>query len=608
MDLNSNAATVNSKIQWPVTYPYIRFYGGTTDNIFYRNPSGVPVKVSQNFIITSIEDYHVTVTRDVLTVKVNVSLNSLFDPIINTNHRDIQAKKYLLENGDWNLYIYNIYPLDHIRITSIPGYEISQKIDTIITDLYNIYDASGLYTSTKNDEFFKKKDMFSKTSFNKILCNSTDTNNKFSIYSLSDGYGQSYTLSGEDPENTEPRFTGPVSAMDSYETSQIISWRGAGYKEKYASYPISDNSAIGKWMAFIADNFPYSALEDEKNIITTELKGGIYGGTGPGDEKYWTFSFNGTPSDLSSLKTGGVSQKILPYFFNLNWVTLLFTRNDDLSNFYSKYNGPKSMNYLWGRSFIETQKENEPYIEKDVWMPPPTDTKRKALDTLIMKAGLRPTFSGIIRIPGISSFEVPTKMYAVNNLFLSTLQKYPSLQNVYYNNKPLSDLKEDYVISTKVEKGKFKTKGALNLGVDTNSFYLDETTNINLTNQILFSWPDLTRITNNPTFKNNPVISKTFFENKFGNFDNSISYYALVNYPIVTRTGTGELFSENIDENNRRNYLLRIVDDILDTNNQMVTGIPIKKDIYEGNNLDNLKKMQVDEFTGNIYGTFKFQV
>ena len=60
-------------------------------------------------------------------------------------------------------------------------------------------------------------------------------------------------------------------------------------------------------------------------------------------------------------------------------------------------------------------------------------------------------------------------------------------------------------------------------------------------------------------------------------------------------------------DNNVNLYVLnerKKVDDISDKNYQKVTGIPIRKDMYEGDNLEELKKMQVDQFTDNIYGIF----
>jgi len=125
-------------------------------------------------VVSSIQSYDIGIRGEVLILQTNT-------PLISDNG----VRQHILNTGNtWELYVNNIYPVYFRQVVLTSS--TSVKLPTY---LYNIFDASGIYTSTKQDSFFDSN-IYRPTSYNKLFSDiPTLLPGSITAIYLNDGYG-----------------------------------------------------------------------------------------------------------------------------------------------------------------------------------------------------------------------------------------------------------------------------------------------------------------------------------------------------------------------------------------------------------------------------------
>lgn len=126
-------------------------------------------------VVTDISSYEADLDGEILILQMNVPL------II-----DQGARQSILNTGDsWKMYVNNVYPVYYTNIYM----EKSSGAQDSLSNLYNFFDASGFYTSTKTKDFFDSDTDYRPTSYNKLYSNINALNTKDNAIYINDGYG-----------------------------------------------------------------------------------------------------------------------------------------------------------------------------------------------------------------------------------------------------------------------------------------------------------------------------------------------------------------------------------------------------------------------------------
>ena len=313
-------------------------------------------------ISVGIYSYDVTVGNEILVIQTNVPLNTESGP-----RREILTQK--LENGEpdptWRFYPYNIHPLYTKRM--VLNSTVSGEL---FTNMYNFFDASGLYTSTKKEGYLNEP--FNETSYNKIftVSASKDSEQTITIINVHSGYG--YVENDSD---------------DPYQ-SQIIATPTTNAGETYT--------------IFLPSLIPFAAVVGQFNYgtasTTTDINkrsdGKIFGYFFPVTTRYLGQKYTQTTRFTTSLFNGSsFISNIDDYGDNpseMNLDKLSYLRPIFSGMVYLRYRGPSQESVMYGvnnlyLSSIPKSIPNKPYYNfktTDVYYSISSSGKRKGDITL----------------------------------------------------------------------------------------------------------------------------------------------------------------------------------------------------------------------------------
>ena len=178
-----------------------------------------------------------------------------------------------------------------------------------------------------------------------------------------------------------------------------------------------------------------------------------------------------------------------------------------------------------------------------------------------------------------------TKMYTINNLFMSSLSHITNSQNqdLIYNNKRLLD---SFIISNSASSdGKKKRKGSLNFNLDSMSIVVQKPgeeiiTTLDTVNIDAINWPSWIEILKNNNILQSHKIEKVFYNSGDNNDYSKATYYVYTSY------------TNNLGIENYQMYYFTV-----EEKESLQKGITTGKntDFYKNNNIE------MDPFTRRLY-------
>ena len=377
-------------------------------------------------ISVGILSYDVSLEGEILVVETNVPLST-----------ENGSRNKILEAGNiWRMYPYNIYPLFYKRI------DVPRSGGVIRNSrLYNFFDASGLYTSTKKKGYFSEQNIQNnhETSYNKIFTtNASDqSSSQITIIYVHDGIGY--------VENSDPYSSKKLVEEDSPYTVFLPNL-------------VQINSFVGQSVTAPVNDYPPESTRD-----------------------------------------GG---EIYSYFCSVSTKLLIEVSPSSINT--------NSSEYLNQRSYIRTQSDY-----------PPTVFAPLSLQDI---SYIRPIHSGILWLKELGPSNQGT-MYAVNNIYLSTIPK--SITTAPYFN--FNTMEIYYSITSEGRK-----KGDIPLGVDSVPYYPRTSTgdivlDLDQSFEKITRWPSWILDNKLVVYKNVPIIEQVYLSTNEGNVGGKFDYYTLAN-------------------------------------------------------------------------------
>ena len=423
----------------------------------------------------------------------------------------------MLDSSKWNFYLYNFIPLTYRTFS----YDYTGNV--------NIFDASCLYTSSKNNKFFFEEDnfLYGRCSYNKLIFPDKN-NNSYRVTNNFDGYGLKFD--------------------NIYENNFINTSSGLTLSSDQNNY--NTNLMTSKITLQIN-------LHEDKYYYTNATAAEIKQGAVPSNTNFNIDSAIGLhPSDT------GLSRNIV-YFYAASPFSYIQSNTLKVLAGAHIYNIADVYGSNFGSAFANLAKQltstgdnifQKMFTEKLLAIFPNT-----CLTTYCFAIGSVNTgnFANVHEFIGNSSGNnITTKMYTINNLFMSTLNYANNLGTgkVIYNNQTLFN---SFIISNQASgDGKKKTKGSLKLNLDSMSIVIDNNQKIiktlDQTNIDAINWPSWINLLNSNSNKYDHKILNVIYNPSSNNYSSKATYYVFTSY------------ADNIGDTNYQMYYFGAVEKSLE--------------------------------------------